>query len=163
MEDKKEYSIKCESCGAAPCGCGWIKSQIEEQENKPPEWAGYHYFYNGYVIWVLPNLASRTVKYIFYLGSKVIDTIEFSIDLLRQHVEPWVSDNKFIWELFELSQGNIDYILKETPEAEFIISRRRKEDEGRGVDDKLVREWLKTGKRPTSRPSTAPEPQSHRR
>lgn len=61
--------------------------------------------YKGYVVWGYSDYFTEIAVYQFWLGDKIIETIELSREMIKQFVPEHQDSIAFAWELFELTQG----------------------------------------------------------
>lgn len=97
----------CQYCGervtsnvCVGCGSTDLGDIPEERICK-----GDPFFYNGYIVWRIADFYQDQATYLFYLGDRLVETITLSRDILDQFVPRHCTAMPFIWDLFELAQG----------------------------------------------------------
>ena len=107
--------MKCDYCGKVNEGkqshCKYCGGELKNNENKPEERKYGPTFYNGYIVYFIDNFASLRGRAQFWLGVTLIDTVEYSREILREFVSDGEDMMPFIFKLFELSQGK-EEVLK---------------------------------------------------
>ncbi len=109
----------CNYCSQEICGCG--ANEMAEPVKEKLEY-GFYQFYNGYIVWSICNIMYDTVTFYFYLGRNLVDIIQIGRHLLEERLEIGQSEMPFVWQLFELSQGNKDIYIEIPPESEYKIT-----------------------------------------
>ncbi len=94
----QDKSAKCIRCGAPAA------EENKERKSEP-------FFYNGYIVYFIKDFARDLLKYQFWLGVTLVETIQIPIDLLRELVPYGYDEMPVIWKLFEMAQGK-DEVLK---------------------------------------------------
>jgi len=101
--------MRCEYCGSenvegadkcAGCGSELVATQGDTTKGAP-------FLYRGYMVW--PEFSAAfmhdVLKYHFWLGERLVQTIEVNRDVFRQIVPEWEDGTGFLWDLFMLTQN----------------------------------------------------------
>jgi len=89
---------------------------------------GIPFFYNGYVVWPLREVARDGWKFVFYLGRDVVEVIEVLREQMWEAgVDEMTDPMCFIWELFCTAQGEEEVLeicaKNDKPPVRFRIDR----------------------------------------
>lgn len=94
LQDNSEDRKTCKFCGA----------EIVDKKSADI-WRSAPFLYNGYVVYLTQNYCANTLSCSFWLGDKLVETFEISIEALRQLVPEGEDTVHFFWKLLEVAQG----------------------------------------------------------
>jgi hypothetical protein len=96
----KQTGDRCEKCGAPI-------SRVKESDR----WKSEPFFYNGYIVYYLREMAEDTFECQFWLGKELIERIRVSRAVLEEHIKLYEDSISFFWDLFLLAQGEKEVLV----------------------------------------------------
>ena len=105
--------MKCEYCGSDNqkgelCDKCGAKMPIA---HKSDIWKSDPFFYNGYIVYCLRDMANDTFECQFWLGMELLERIKVSRVVLDEHVKPYEDAVPFFWDLFLLAHGEKEVLI----------------------------------------------------
>ncbi len=96
----------CPHCGAS--GSTVQPAAVQAERGEP-------FAYNGLIVWPLRDLVRDVVSYQFFLGDRLLETIEVSREVLHELAEqdPGADCMPLIWQMFEIAHGDRDMAILE--------------------------------------------------
>ena len=141
----------CIYCGEAICGCG-ARSRGRASQVEPPHQQRREPFpYNGYIVWPLVDEMMDTFEFQFWRGDTCAEVIAINRGMLRDLCGDGIATSDpmpFIWQLFEVAQGNKGMVVIQEKNARrpamFAITRLE-QDVPRLTWDDVVEQYKMQG------------------
>jgi hypothetical protein len=113
--------VKCEFCGEGQDQkerCGFCGAPLPEK-NGQEAWVRVEPFYlYGYFVWPEINYAKMSTRFFFYLGDRLVDTMEISRRSIEELVSPGESIDTLLISLLKVSQGEEEVLRIQSRNAE---------------------------------------------